>query len=295
MICSIIYEGTAPRYAPEGSQPTSKPVAPIRFTSAAYLMASTAALFKDLRHSIWCPEDTTKPGSSGMRIPVVLGLGAASVLSSISAADTAPIGPGDPTWAIRGVLGYTKTGGNTDNSAGNLLFHAAHVMGNWKLLFGTDARYDDDRFSGFAYQEAVKTGVGYKFIDTDSTKLAAQIGVGRRRLRPEILVKDDIGGIVSRTEQPETSDTILDAGLAFEHHFNASTKVLAGVTMQSGQDNTLTNANVALEVKMSDRLALTAGYKVIDNSNPPPGTGRRDTLTTLGIAYELKNEKLPPE
>jgi len=216
-----------------------------------------------------------------MRIPVVLGLGAASVLSSISAADTAPIGPGDPTWAIRGVLGYTKTGGNTDNSAGNLLFHAAHVMGNWKLLFGTEAlygstkgettaqawlaylqanynitpklywyvgaRYDDDRFSGFAYQEAVKTGVGYKFIDTDSTKLAAQIGV------------------------------------------------LAGVTMQSGQDNTLTNANVALEVKMSDRLALTAGYKVIDNSHPPPGTGRRDTLTTLGVAYELKNEKLPPE
>jgi len=26
--CSIIYEGTAPRYAPEGSQPTSNPVAP---------------------------------------------------------------------------------------------------------------------------------------------------------------------------------------------------------------------------------------------------------------------------
>jgi len=28
MICSVIYEGTAPRYAPEGSQPASKPVAP---------------------------------------------------------------------------------------------------------------------------------------------------------------------------------------------------------------------------------------------------------------------------
>src|SRR5579872_4829226 len=28
MICSIINEGTAPRYAPGGLQPTSKPVAP---------------------------------------------------------------------------------------------------------------------------------------------------------------------------------------------------------------------------------------------------------------------------
>jgi len=266
-----------------------------------------------------------------MRAHAVAGLVAASVLATAAiAADTAPGGPAEEsTWAIRSVLGYTETGGNTDNSAGNFLFHAAHIAGNWKLLFGTEAlygstkgettaqawlaylqgnynitpklywyiggRYDDDRFSGFAYQEALKTGVGYKFIDTGATKLTAQVGVGRRRLRPEILVKDDIGGIVSRTEQPTTTDTILDAGLAFEHNFNPSTRILAGVTVQSGQNNTLTNANVALEVKMTGRLALTAGYKLIDNSSPPPGSGRRDTLTMLGLAYELKNAKLPPE
>ena len=264
-----------------------------------------------------------------MRTQALLGLVAASVLAQVAGADTAPIGPGDPTWAIRSVLGYSKTGGNTDNSAGNVLFHAAHVMGDWKLLFGFDGlygstqgettaqawdaflqanynitprfywytggRYDDDRFSGFAYQAAVKTGVGYKFIDTDATKLSAQIGAGYRRLRPEILVKDDIGGIISSSEQPEESDAILDAGLAFEHDFNPSTKLLALATMQSGNENTLTNAGVALQVKMTGRLALSAGYKLIDNSSPPPGSGRRDTLTTLGLVYELKNDKLPPE
>jgi len=264
-----------------------------------------------------------------MRTQAVLGLVALSALSGVAAADTAPIGPGDPTWAIRSVLGYTKTGGNTDNSAGNLLFHAAHVIGDWKLLFGGDGlygstkgettaqawdaflqanynftprfywyvggRYDDDRFSGFAYQAAVKSGVGYKFIDTDDTKLTAQVGAGYRRLRPEILVKDDIGAVVSRTEQPEESDAILDAGLAFEHNFNEATKLLIAATVQSGKENTLTNASVALQVKMTDRLALAAGYKLIDNSSPPPGTGHRDTLTTLGLVYELKNEKLPPE
>jgi len=264
-----------------------------------------------------------------MRTQALLGLVAASVLAQVAGADTAPIGPGDPTWAIRSVLGYSKTGGNTDNSAGNVLFHAAHVMGDWKLLFGFDGlygstqgettaqawdaflqanynitprfywytggRYDDDRFSGFAYQAAVKTGVGYKFIDTDATKLSAQIGAGYRRLRPEILVKDDIGGIISSTEQPEESDAILDAGMAFEHDFNPSTKLLALATMQSGNENTLTNAGVALQVKMTGRLALSGGYKLIDNSSPPPGSGRRDTLTTLGLVYELKNDKLPPE
>ena len=264
-----------------------------------------------------------------MRSQVVVGLVVASTLSGVAAADPGPIGPGDPTWAIRTVLGYTKTGGNTDNSAGNFLFHVAHVMGKWKLLFGTEAlygstkgettaqawlaylqanydlssrfywyvggRYDDDRFSGFAYQAAVKTGAGYKIVDTDATKFTVQAGVGRRRLRPQILVKDETGGIVSSTEEDEETDTIFDAATTFEHNFNQYTKLLAAVTVQSGENNTLTNANVALQVKMTDRLALSAGYKLIDNSSPPPGSGRRDTLTTLGLVYELKNDKLPPD
>jgi putative salt-induced outer membrane protein len=65
--------------------------------------------------------------------------------------------------------------------------------------------------------------------------------------------------------------------------------------VQSGKENTLTHADFALQVKMTDRFALSAGYKLIDNSSPPPGSGRRDTLTTLGLVYELKNDKLPPE
>ncbi len=264
-----------------------------------------------------------------MRSQAVLGLFAVAMLWGVAGADTAPIEPGEPAWAIRSVLGYTKTGGNTDNSAGNLLFHAAHVLGDWKLLFGVDGlygstkgettaqawdaylqanynitprfywyvggRYDDDRFSGFAYQAALKTGAGYKFIDSDATKLTAQAGAGYRRLRPEILVKNDIGAVISRTEQPEQSDAIADAGLAFEHDFNQYTKLLAAVTVQAGSQNTLTNASIELQVKMTDRLALSAAYKLIDNSSPPPGSGRRDTLTTLGLVYELKNEKLPPE
>ncbi|HVN46040.1 MAG TPA: DUF481 domain-containing protein [Steroidobacteraceae bacterium] len=263
-----------------------------------------------------------------MRTEAVLLL-AMSCVADVAAAEDAAAPPAEPDWALRTVVGYSKTGGNTDNSAANALFHMAHVMGRWKLLFGLEGlygstkgettaqawatylqanynitprfywyiggRYDDDRFSGFAYQEAIKSGVGYKFIDTDATKLTVQIGAGYRRLRPEILVKDDIGAVISRTEQPEQSDAIFDAGLAYEHSFNQYTKLLAAVTVQSGKENTLTNANVGLQVKMTDRLSLTAAYKLIDNSSPPPGSGRRDTLTTLGLTYEMKSEKLSPD
>jgi len=264
-----------------------------------------------------------------MRTAATLGLLGALAFCGPAFADTVPIGPGDPTWAARAQLGYSKTGGNTDNSAGNFLFHAAHVVGDWKLLLGieglygstrgqttaqawntnlqanygitpklywyTGLRYDDDRFSGFAYQEAINTGAGYQFIQTDTTKLKAQVGVGYRRLRPEILVKDDFGAVISRTQLDETSDAVLDAATTFEHAFNESTKVLAGATVQAGKENTLTTANVSLQVKMTKTLALAAGYQLTDNSQPPPGSGRRDSLTTLNLVYELKNEKLAPQ
>ena len=240
-----------------------------------------------------------------------------------------PAYTGDPNWSMRALLGYSKTGGNTDNTAANFLFHVAHLMGDWKLLFGieglygstrgettaqawdtylqanynftprfywyTGLRYDADRFSGFAYQQSLNSGIGYQFSQTNATKLTAQLGAGYRWLRPEILVRDDVGGIISRTELESQRDAVFDGAINYEHNFNASTKLLASVTVQSGRENTLTAASVALQVKMSNRLSLAAGYQLTDNSSPPQGSGRRDTLTTLNLVYDMKNPKLAPE
>lgn len=251
-----------------------------------------------------------------------------AAVSAVARADEPPY-TGDPNWSMRALLGYTKTGGNTDNSAGNFLFHVAHVIGDWKLLFGTEglygstrgettarawdahtqanynfssrffwyvgAGYTDDRFSGFAYQEALKTGIGYKVVETNATKLTIQAGAGYRRLRPEILVKDDIGAVIDRTELDSTSDAVFDGALTYEHSFNQYSKLLAGVAVESGKENTLTTASLALQVRVSNHLALAAGYQMTDNSSPPPGSGRRDTLTTLSLVYDMKNPKLAPE
>ena len=265
-----------------------------------------------------------------MRTQAALGfLAAVTLVATAYADDPGPIGPGDPTWAARAQLGYSKTGGNTDNSAGNFLLHVAHVLGDWKVLFGIEGlygsthgettaqawdthlqanysitpklywysglTYTDDRFSGFAYQESINTGVGYQFIKSDATKLSAQVGVGYRRLRPELLTKDDVGGVIGRVELDEQSSAVFDAAINFEHAFNEYTKILASANTQAGGQNTLTNASVSLQVKMTNRLALAAGYQITDNSSPPPGSGRRDTLTTVNLVYELKNEKLAPD
>src|SRR5262249_25023484 len=87
--------------------------------------------------------------------------------------------------------------------------------------------YQNDRFSGFEYQASGSGGLGYKFIDSDATKLAAQVGVGDRSLRPELLVKDSTGAVVQRIPLPPTqSEVVGTTGVDFSHRFNASTRLI---------------------------------------------------------------------
>lgn len=265
------------------------------------------------------------------------GLAVFLTISGIALADDPPPYEGDPNWSMRALLGYTKTGGNTDNTSANALFHVAHVIGDWKLMFGTEdlygatkgettaeavavhgqanynfnprlyayvgAGYTDDRFSGFAYQDAATTGIGYQIFKSDTTKLTVQGGVGYLWLRKEFLIKDPVGGVVQRLDYDPTTGVPYDqersvafnGAVTFERDFNPYTKLIAGVTVLASSDNTLTTANIALQVKMSTHLALAAGYQLIDNSSPPSGSGRRDTLTTLSLVYDMKNPKLAPE
>ena len=271
-----------------------------------------------------------------MRLQLI-GLAGFLAVSCAAVADDAPPYEGDPNWSMRALLGYSKTGGNTDNSSANALFHVAHVIGDWKLLFGTEGlfgsthgettaqswtvhgqanynftpkfyayvggSYANDRFSGFAYQDAVTSGVGYQLFNSDATKLSVQGGVGYLWLRKEFLIKDALGGVVQRLDyDPGTGlpydqekSVAFNGALTFEHSFNQYTKILAAANVLSSSDNTQTNANIAVQVKMSNHLSLSAGYQLTDNSSPPAGSGRRDTLTTLSLVYDMKNPKLAPE
>jgi putative salt-induced outer membrane protein len=260
-----------------------------------------------------------------------LAFAGALVLAGVARADDpAPADiSSDGSWAMRALAGYSKTGGNTDTSSANGLFHVAHTYEDWKFLFGAEGvygstkgettaqawdvhgqanynfttkfygyaglSYNDDKFSGFAYQELVSTGVGYQFIKTDATKLTGQIGVGERRLRPEMLDEDALGAIIGTTELPSQSDTVLDALVNLDHSFTSTTKIIASAAIESGHLNTMTTYGIALQVKMSSLLSLSAGYGLVRNSSPPAGVGKDASLTTLNLVYELKNKNLAPE
>ena len=133
-------------------------------------------------------------------------------------------------------------------------------------------RYEKDQFSGFDYQATASTGIGYKFYDTDKMKLSGQAGGGYRR------IKDDVSG--------ETSgNAVFVAGFDYLNVLTATTNVVDKFHLEAGSDNTLLSNFIGVEVKMSTSLALSVGLDARQNTKPPAGKKKLDTVTTANLVY----------
>jgi len=222
-------------------------------------------------------------------------------------------------WSGKGQAGYVMSRGNSDTDSANVKLDLNVVHNAWKHtlsldgLFGRsagitsaerwDARlqsdyqitprlfsfaalsYQNDFFSGFQYQASGSGGLGYKFIDSDSTKLAGQVGVGSRSLRPELLIKDATGAVIDRIALETQTEVVATAGVDFSHQFNPSTRLLDKLASESGSSNTSIRNDLSLEVKMNKKLSLAAGFSVLHNTKPPADLKRTDTITTLNLVY----------
>jgi len=246
-------------------------------------------------------------------------------LSVVAALPMACVWADDPppngVWTGKGQAGFVGSQGNTDSESINAAIDMALVDNQWKhtLHFGalygessgitaaerwdalwqsnysltTDLysfgalRYEHDDFSGFEYQGSVTAGVGYKILNTDATKLSGQVGVGYRKSQPEELTKDASGAVISRTLEPSTSDAILTAGLDFSQVLTSTTNLTNKFLMETGSSDTLYSDALALTVKVSGKLALSLGYGVQDNTNPPAGLKKLDTVETVNLVYSF--------
>jgi len=74
------------------------------------------------------------------------------------------------------------TSGSTSADRYQTAWQSDYELSDRSFLFG-GLHYDKDKFSGFDYQANATTGFGYKIVDTEQVKLAAQVGAGYRRLK----------------------------------------------------------------------------------------------------------------
>jgi putative salt-induced outer membrane protein len=232
-----------------------------------------------------------------------------------------------PTWAAQAQLGLIVTSGNTTTKSGNASFDVAHRLDRWTLSGGgaalyastgsvttqqdttahvqadldlsprtfwfTTARWDRNLFSGFAYQESIASGGGFKLIQSPATLLAAELGVGYRIEKPETQTTGTLGNVLTRTGEPMQRDAVVQAGLNYSHAITESTKLVNNLLVQYGSSDTTTTDNLSLQVKVDASLALGIGMQLVSNSSPPPGSEKHtDTVVTVNLVYSLKNPKL---
>jgi putative salt-induced outer membrane protein len=244
----------------------------------------------------------------------------AAVATGLIGLGWAPLALAD--WTGKAEGGLLIASGNSASTSANAKLDLAREEGPWKSvvhvagLYGKnavfttgerlEASYELDRkiseqlfgfvgvggehdlFDGFQYQATLSAGVGYKWFDSADTKLSTTVGIGYRRLRPEILTKDAAGEVIARTPLAASGDAVLTVGANLEQKLTASTKLTDKLVIQSGSNDTSVGNDLGVQVAMSERLALSVGYGIRYNSDPAPGTKKVDTLTTVNVVYNIK-------
>jgi putative salt-induced outer membrane protein len=244
-----------------------------------------------------------------------------SITSAVSAALAVLVAvPAHAEWTGKGEAGLVIASGNTEAKTANAKFQLATEIDKWKHQFGgaglyassdpdgttaqrwgvfeqTDynysprnfvfgaARYEDDKFSGFKYQAIVSGGIGHKFIDNDVTKFVGTAGVGYKFFETEDSF-DDAGVLIAPGKSD--SEPVFRGTLDYDHKFTPTTSLLDKFVVEAGSDNTFVQNDIALQVKMTDVLALAVGYSVRHNTDPQVGFKKTDTLTTINLVYEIK-------
>jgi putative salt-induced outer membrane protein len=220
----------------------------------------------------------------------------------------------------KGEAGLVVASGNTDTETANAKVALATEIGKWKHGFGgavlyasdeegktanrwevfgqsdwnftvknflfASGRYEQDEFSGFEYQATAALGAGRRFIDNDITHFVGTVGAGYKFLETRDSFDDDTGLLIA--EGSSDREVVFRGTLDFDHKFTPSTSLINKFIVESGAENTFVQNDLALQVKMTDVLALAVGYSVRHNTDPPAEFENTDTLTTINLVYELK-------
>ena len=245
-----------------------------------------------------------------------------SALAPVAAVcDDAP--PPQDVWTGKGQAGYVSSSGNTDAKSVNAAIDMAYLSGPWDHMFHLGGfygqstgivsaerwdtlwqtnynltkdlytfgalRYAHDLFSGFDYQASAAGGVGYKFINTKQTQLSAQVGVGYQEVRAENITKNanGDGAVIGRTLLPSQGGAIGTVGVNYSQALTSSTTLSDKLLVNAGSADTLVTNSLALAVKISTKLALSLGYATENNSKPPAGLKKLDTLETVNLVYSF--------
>ncbi len=169
-----------------------------------------------------------------------------------------------------------------DSTTGNRF--EVHGQSDYKLsarsyAFGS-ARYENDHFTPYEYQAVLAAGYGYKLIDSETSKLAADLGAGYRQQK-------------DRPTGEQVGNAVVRGSVGYDQKLNGSTKLYDKFLVESGSSNTFLQDEIGVQVSMSNRLALSVAYLVRHNTvvpaavPPAPQIKGTDQQTTVNLVFSF--------
>lgn len=234
------------------------------------------------------------------------------VLSLVSvsaiAAEVADADAANPQgWDGEVELGYLQTTGNSETKTANLGVKAVYLRNKWSheikatgfqstdrgettaeridgryraeykwherdYLFGS-FRYEDDPFAGYEPRTTQVVGYGYAVLTKLTLKLDVEGGLGARQTRG--------------TNGVDTNEGILRAALKFLWKISETSEFTQDLSVEAGEENTVTESNTALKLKINSVLGVRLALNIQNNSKVPAGIEHTDTKSTVSLVYDF--------
>ncbi|WP_168188920.1 DUF481 domain-containing protein [Thiomicrorhabdus sediminis] len=233
-----------------------------------------------------------------------------AILSSISLCSTQAVAGEKTGFSGNGELGFSNSTGNTDSNALYAALKMQYLQARYDVLGGieisdksengtqTESRYaidaqynryyaEDKNF--YSYLGGKLTHSKFEDIDLETT---ASVGLGKRLYKTErVLLTGQVGIGYQNTDYISATasedQVVYQAKLDYSNQINNYVKFTQDLIVNAGNEQTKTEANTGLSVKIAEQMKLKASFKYRNNSNPAPGTEKTDTLTLVSVIYDF--------
>ncbi len=135
--------------------------------------------------------------------------------------------------------------------------------------------YEKDRFSGYGNQTSELLGYGHHFHKTETLRTSAEIALGARQSKLEVAVNG------SDSEK----ETVAKALANIEWNMSETTLFSEELSVEVGDENTISKSVTSLKVNMNSSLAMKLTYTIKHNSEVPLGSRQTDSESIVTLVY----------
>ncbi|MBU0536968.1 MAG: DUF481 domain-containing protein [Gammaproteobacteria bacterium] len=153
----------------------------------------------------------------------------------------------------------------------------AYDFSKFNYTFGY-ASADKDRFSGFVYQATIAGGYGRRLLKNDRMTWDAEVGPGVRV--SEFETESDAG-------DGQITEAILRMSTDFSLAVSETATFEQKLTVESGDENTVSKSVTSLKTKIVGGLGLKISYTMEYNEIVPNDTVHMDRETAVTVVYSF--------